>query len=55
LKGTSLDAVKAKQYAESPETQAVLKQDMEDAITLHVTKTHGFFVNGRPLKDFGHG
>lgn len=54
LKGTSLDAAKAKQDAGSPEAQAVLDQDMADASTLQVTKTPGFFVNGRPLKDFGH-
>ena len=52
--GTSLDAAKAKQDAGSPEAQAVLDQDMADASTLQVTKTPGFFVNGRPLKDFGH-
>ncbi|MDO9236223.1 MAG: thioredoxin domain-containing protein [Aquabacterium sp.] len=54
LKGTSLDAAKAKQDAASPEAQALLEQDLADANTLQVTKTPGFFVNGRPLKDFGH-
>ncbi len=53
LKGSSLDAVKAKQYAGSPEAEATLKQDMDDANTLQVTRTPGFFVNGRPLKEFG--
>ncbi|MFC6280412.1 MULTISPECIES: DsbA family protein [Polaromonas] len=54
LKGTSLDAAKAKQDADSPEAQALLEQDLADASTLQVTKTPGFFVNGRPLKEFGH-
>ena len=54
LKGTSLDAAKARQDAGSPEAQAVLVQDMADANTLQVTRTPGFFVNGRPLVNFGH-
>ncbi|MCY1168793.1 Thioredoxin [compost metagenome] len=54
LKGTGLDAAKARQDASSAEAQALLEQDLADASTLRVTKTPGFFVNGRPLKDFGH-
>ena len=54
LKGTSLDSVKARQDAASPQAQALLEQDLADAGTLQVTKTPGFFVNGRPLVNFGH-
>ncbi|SFU85839.1 Protein-disulfide isomerase [Polaromonas sp. YR568] len=54
LKGTSLDAAKARQDTGSLEARAVLDQDMADAATLQVTRTPGFFVNGRPLTTFGH-
>ena len=30
-----------------------MKQDLDDARALNVTRTPGFFVNGKPLKDFG--
>ncbi len=37
-----------------PAVQAVVNQDIADAVSAKVTKTPGFFVNGRPLQDFGH-
>ncbi len=48
-----LDITKAKADAEQPDTQAVLKQDIEDLTALEVTKTPTFFVNGRGLPSFG--
>ena len=39
---------------ESPEIAAHIRQDMADARQLEVTKTPGFFVNGRPLINFGY-
>ncbi|RYX98253.1 MAG: disulfide bond formation protein DsbA [Comamonadaceae bacterium] len=51
---TGLDVAKARQDVNRPSIQAVIDQDMADAKTLRVTKTPGFFVNGRPLVDFGH-
>ena len=51
--GTGLDLPKARADAASPEVLAVLKQDIADANELKVTRTPGFFVNGRPLKVFG--
>ena len=37
----------------APEIAKLIAQDVEDARTLDVTKTPGFFVNGKPLVDFG--
>jgi protein-disulfide isomerase len=37
-----------------PEIQRILDQDLADARTLVVTKTPGFFVNGKPLVTFGY-
>lgn len=37
----------------SPELDKLIQQDMRDAVTLNVTKTPEFFVNGRPLPRFG--
>lgn len=50
---TRLDIEKAKADAASPAVLAAMNQDIADANELKVTKTPGFFVNGRPLKDFG--
>lgn len=53
LGNTGLDVQKAKADAATPAVLATLKQDVADASELKVTKTPGFFVNGRPLTDFG--
>ena len=37
----------------APEIAKLIAQDVEDARPLDVTKTPGFFVNGRPLVEFG--
>jgi len=51
---TGLDIAKARQDVNTPAVQSVIEQDMADANTLKVTRTPGFFVNGRPLQDFGY-
>lgn len=48
-----LDVKKALADAQTPEIEAVLKQDIEDLTALEVTKTPTFFVNGRGLPSFG--
>lgn len=53
LDGTGLDLRKAREDAASAAVRARLEQDLADARTLGVTRTPGFFVNGRPLKQFG--
>ena len=37
----------------SPEVAARVKQDADDAVTVKVTATPEYFVNGRPLPSFG--
>lgn len=51
--GTGLNLRKAREDANSPQVLANIEQDMADAKALNVTRTPGFFVNGKPLKDFG--
>jgi len=53
LGATGLNIDKARVDAASPAVLAVVNQDIADATELKVTRTPGFFVNGRPLKDFG--
>lgn len=38
----------------APEIARLIEQDLADARTLNVTKTPGFFVNGKPLVSFGY-
>ena len=40
--------------ANDPAIAQLIEQDMADARTLNVTKTPGFFVNGKPLISFGY-
>ena len=51
---TGLDMNQARQDVNLPTVQAPVNQDSADAVSLKVTKTPGFFVNGRPLQDFGY-
>ena len=51
---TGLDLSRARQDVNAIAITEVIRQDMADAEALKVTKTPGFFVNGRPLKDFGY-
>lgn len=53
LDGIGLDLEKVRTDMRAPEIAKLIAQDVEDARTLNVTKTPGFFVNGRPLVDFG--
>lgn len=51
--GTPLDLRKAREDATSASVRTRVEQDLADAKALSVTRTPGFFVNGRPLKRFG--
>lgn len=53
IKDTGLDVAKAKVDAGSSEMKQLLVQEIADMMALKVDKTPGFFVNGRPLEDFG--
>ena len=54
LEGLGLDFEKMRTDMTSPEIARVIAQDLDDARTLNVTKTPGFFVNGKPLPKFGY-
>jgi protein-disulfide isomerase len=49
-----LDMERLRQDMRAPELDALLKQDLQDAVTLNVAQTPEFFVNGRPLPAFGY-
>lgn len=51
---TGLDVTEARNELSSSRIGASMKQDIDDARALKVTRTPGFFVNGKPLKDFGY-
>ena len=51
---TDLDIEKAKLDASSAAIEERIQQDIADAKQLNVTKTPGFFVNGKPLTNFGY-
>lgn len=53
LDGTSLNFDKARDDINSPQVRSRVDEDLADAKSLNVTKTPGFFVNGKPLKNFG--
>lgn len=53
LGGTGLDIPKAKQDMNDGRIAELLKQDAKDLATLKVNQTPSFFINGKPLKDFG--
>ena len=48
-----LDPRKLKSDMESADIGKLIQQDMQDAVTLNVTQTPEFFVNGKPLPRFG--
>lgn len=54
LRGSGLDLSKAREDMSSPTIVQRIQQDMADARQLQVTKTPGFFVNGKPLVQFGY-
>jgi len=49
-----LNVDKLKKDMADPAISQIIQQDMADAQTLQVTKTPGFFVNGKPLVVFGY-
>lgn len=51
---TGLNITEARNELSSSRIAAAMKQDIEDARALNVTRTPGFFVNGKPLKEFGY-
>ena len=53
LGGIGLDIQKAKQDMNDTRIAELLKQDAKDLATLKVDKTPSFFINGKPLKEFG--
>jgi len=50
---TGVDIARAKGDANDPVIKQRLEQDMADVVTLKIAKTPSFFVNGKPLIDFG--
>jgi protein-disulfide isomerase len=39
---------------DNPAIAKIIEQDMADVKALNVQKTPGYFVNGKPLLDFGY-
>ncbi len=48
-----LDVEKLKKDMKNPEYNEIIKQDLADARKLGANKTPSYFVNGKPLEDFG--
>ena len=48
-----LDVRRARQASRAAKITAVLNQDIQDLKTVGVSQTPTFFVNGKPLQDFG--
>lgn len=53
IEGLGLDVTQLMADMNSPEVAARVQQDANDAITMKVTATPEYFVNGRPLPSFG--
>lgn len=53
LHNLGLDSDRLQQDFNSPDVAAVITRDLADAQTLNVTKTPEYFVNGKPLPQFG--
>ncbi len=54
LPQVGLDMERLKQDMKDPAITALIAQDVADAKTLNVRKTPGYFVNGKPLQEFGY-
>ncbi len=54
LPQVGLDMEQLKKDMNDPAIPALIAQDVADAKTLDVRKTPGYFVNGRPLQEFGY-
>jgi protein-disulfide isomerase len=48
-----VDIPRAREFAFTDEVTAILDQDAADVKTLQIGQTPTFFVNGKPLKEFG--
>jgi protein-disulfide isomerase len=53
LAALGLDMERLKTDMNSPEIAQLVAQDLADAKTMNVTMTPEFFVNGKPLPNFG--
>lgn len=53
LSGLGMDMERLKNDMNSAEVAQVIQQDLADAKTMNVTMTPEFFVNGKPLPNFG--
>lgn len=54
LEGLGLDLERMRVDMRSPEVKALIAQELDDIRALNVSKTPTFFVNGKPLADFGY-
>jgi protein-disulfide isomerase len=54
LPKAGLDMDQLKRDMADPAIAKIIAQDLADAKTLDVKKTPGYFVNGRPLQEFGY-
>ncbi len=54
LQGLGLNLEQMQADMATPAVASVIAQDLADAKALDVTKTPGFFVNGKPLTPFGY-
>jgi protein-disulfide isomerase len=54
LEPVGLDMPRLKKDMAAPDLVRLLKQDMDDAKALRVTRTPEFFVNGKPLVELGY-
>ena len=54
LPRVGLDIERIKKDMHSPAIAKIIEQDMADVKTLNVQKTPGYFVNGKPLQQFGY-
>ncbi|MBU0484918.1 MAG: DsbA family protein [Proteobacteria bacterium] len=54
LPEAGLDLDKIRKEMNDPVIAKIIEQDLFDAKTLNVRKTPGFFVNGKPLLEFGY-
>jgi protein-disulfide isomerase len=54
ISAVGLDPEQVSRDMQSPAVSRNIQQDKEDGLALGVDKTPGFFVNGKPLLEFGH-
>ncbi len=54
LEGLGLDLEQVRADMTAPAIARAIAQDLDDAKALNVTKTPSFFVNGKPLTQFGY-